>query len=99
MENSRVYVLNQGGHDVSKARKYGQLISVTKGKVNVFATDRLMQEMRDKLKDFNSECDYLLICGSIVLSALTVKVLYEKFENFNILIYNCKSLEYIVRRI
>lgn len=98
MENRKVYVVNKSGHDLSAANKYGELVFLTEGKVNIFATDRLLKELEEKLKN-SSLNDYLLVSGSVVLGALTIKIMLEIHGTVNLMIFNFKTNDYVVRTI
>jgi len=95
---SKVYIVNKSGHDFSQAEVYGELIILTQGTVNVFATDRLRDELRNKLKD-SQEGDYLLLSGSGVLCALATLIMIELHGKVKWLLYNFKSHEYVVREV
>jgi len=64
--SSKVFVLNNTGHDFSDAERFGKLIFVTIGNVSVFNTQRLYIEVKDFLvkHNYNPEVDYILLSGS-----------------------------------
>ena len=96
---NRVYIVNTGGHDVSGAAKYGQFVYLTEHRVNIFATDRLQVELADKLANFNSEKDYVLLCGAIVINVIVMEILRVFCDNINILLYDFRSSTYVVRKL
>lgn len=94
----RVYVTNQSHHDTSKAGQYGKLIYVTEGKVNIFRTDDLIDELKEKLKDFKQD-DFLVYTGNSVVCSLCLSILLTKHNIVKILIFNNHSLEYVLRQV
>ena len=95
-----VYVVNDSGHDVQKAERFGDLVSLTTGKVNVFATDRLTQELSVKLKDFHTATDYVLLSGTIILNVIVMRILMrQSVFAIRVLIYNFSAETYTVRDI
>jgi len=94
---SKVYVLNHSGHDLGKAKRYGTLEVLTSGKVNIFSTDRLLHELTQKLKDFNWEEDYVLLSGNNILSFMVARILCALGKPINILVFNFKTSDYVVR--
>ncbi|MFH1328116.1 MAG: hypothetical protein ABIH76_04650 [Candidatus Bathyarchaeota archaeon] len=102
METTRkpiVYVVNQGGHDVDKAKAFGELVILTQDKVNVFATDRVIAEMTVKLKDFDATKDFILLSGAIILNVIAMKLIEPGLSGIRVLLYNFHLDRYIVRNI
>lgn len=93
-----VFVVNQAGHDISAAEKFGKLVILTEGKVNVFGTDRLASDLKNKLKDAQQD-DYMLLAGYSLINLFVGLILYEKFKKINLLIYNFTSKEYVIREV
>lgn len=93
---NKVFVVNHSGHNIRIAEKYGEIHILSKGKVNIFQTDRLQCEFASILKDFTSE-DYLLLSGSPVLNIIATLVAFCVSPLVQVLIYNVKSLEYEIR--
>ena len=92
----RVYVVNDGGHDFSPAMSRGELVILTRGSVNVFATDRLLQELKDKLNE-SHEDDFLLTSGNGLVSCLAHTFMMLKHGRVNLLIYSFKNKDYELR--
>lgn len=69
---AKVFVANYAGHDLSDAERFGELIYVTEGNVNVFNTDRMMFTILKCLKDnnYDPDKDYILLSGSMVINFL-----------------------------
>lgn len=93
----KVYVVNQAGHDISKAEQLGQIIILTEGQVNIFATDRILQDLKEKMSGINKE-DYILLAGYSLLNVLACLIMLTKTGVLNVLLYNFKTKEYIKRQ-
>lgn len=94
----KVYVVNFNGHDLTEAQKHGQLVYLTTGSINIFATDRLIYHLINALKDVTEE-DFLLLSGNIVANLLAFCIILVRFQKVNVLIYNFKSKGYVLRAI
>lgn len=88
-----VWLINQGGHDYETAKKFGRLMPMTTGGVNVFSPDRLMVTIGPRLKVAAVE-DYLVVSGSPLLNALVVAMWLHRFEKANLLLWSHKAEEY-----
>lgn len=74
------------------------MVYLTQGRVNVFSVQRLSQEFKGKLVNF--QCgDYLLLSGNTVLNCLAVAILLAKHEEVTVLIFNALTRQYIPREI
>ncbi len=88
--------MNDSGHDFSAARSRGDFVILTVGKVNVFSTDRLLFEIKEKMKD-SHEDDFLVTSGNGIVSCLAHTLFMLKHGCVNMLIYSWKHKEYEVR--
>jgi len=94
---SKIYVTNKSGHNIEPALQFGDdIIYLTEGKVNIFRTDDLIEDLKEKLKDFNSE-DYLIFTGNSIVSGLALSILFTKLPAIHLLLFNAKSIEYVSR--
>jgi len=104
MNKSRIYVVNDAGHDFSNAfdctglSKDKAQINLTQDSQDIFDTDRLIHEIRDRLKD-SAKIDYILLSGSSILNVISVVIQLLKFKEANILLYNARARKYVVRTI
>ena len=94
-----VYVTNQSNHNMDGAMEFGENIYyLTKGKVNIFRTDDLIDELRLKLVSFQKD-DYLVFTGNSVVCGLAISILFTKHKSLKLLLYNGRSMEYVPRQI
>ena len=92
----KVYIVNDAyQHDYSKALRFGELISVTRGNVHVFKIPRLVWSIRDAMKDF-TDLDYVLLSGSGILNFLVItEALSHCNSAVNILQFGAKTEDYV----
>ncbi len=91
-----VYLVNDHAHDFSPARKYGQFVNITSGRVNVLKTHELFLEIVKKIEG-SSPDDYLLICGHHMLNILCALAWLMKHGVVRILVYDSFNNRYIIR--
>lgn len=99
MEESKVYIVNYAGYDYSAAMKYGKLVPVTKGTVEIFKEHRMAYDIKQALVDFDPNKDYLLFSGSSIINVVASSIILAKFESYKCLIYGAKRGDYVERTI
>ena len=95
---AKVYILNNTIHDYSKAKRYGKLVNVTKGKVPIFKTSTVRAMLEKGLADFTKD-DYLLLAGPAILSVMASAILFNKFDTVKFLVFDAKQQDYVVRHL
>ena len=95
-QDRKVYVTNKGGHSYEAAEKYGEVIYITEGTLNRFATNTLYRAFIDGMKDSQPD-DYILITSMSIVNAIGAAVFARKHGCLNLLLY--RSGEYILREI
>lgn len=99
MQALKVWIVNSSGHDFQKARKFSdELIPLTNGRVNIFNTERLVEEFRGKMSNYEEE-DWLLLSGNAVLNVIASNVVLEKYDKLKLLLYDVINKEYVPREI
>jgi molybdopterin-guanine dinucleotide biosynthesis protein len=98
-KTGRVFVINDAGHDTTAAASFGEIKVLTTNRINVFSTDRMVAELKVKLKDFDPQTDYILLSGAIILNLLVLRILIDRFgkKSINTLLYNFNLSKYVVR--
>lgn len=95
-EGKIVWVTNDGGHhDMSGAEKFGFLVPLTTGKVNIFGMDRLWSEVRQKLAPARRD-DYVLTAGHGLLQAVVITEMVIRFGLVRILVFGGNDQTYRV---
>lgn len=96
----RVFLLNFAGHDISDALRFGNIIPLTEGSVDIFHVDRLRTKLKKKLETgmYRAGVDFIAISGSPVLGLLVGIILTElPGDLVNLLIWDAKQQLYIRR--
>lgn len=92
----KVFVTNLGYHDFSKATRYGDVIGVTVGTLNLTDIDSLTSAISEKLKGMTI-MDYLLIVGNPLVVHLCTDYLLRvrEFGKIRILYWSAVWNEYV----
>jgi hypothetical protein len=93
-----VYIVSNSGHDYSTAQNLGVLKFLYDDKINVFASDKLVKELRAKLEG-STPADYVLPSGNSLATCLTFAILLDLHGIVNILIYSFRNRMFEVRSI
>ncbi len=73
---SRVYVTNDHKEmDFSSAEKFGEIVRISDGRINIHHTHNLVRLIENETADFNPAEDYILIAGNQVVSSITMAIL------------------------
>jgi hypothetical protein len=93
---SKVYLVNEAGHDFSSATKFGELVSITIGNINIKRPDRDLYTIKEVLQEYTKD-DYILLSGNIFANIMVIShlLLEHKSKSLKLLIYNAKSHDYI----
>lgn len=92
---NKVFIINNSGHDYSKAEKYGKLVYLTKGQVASYAANKSYREIADKMKDVTAN-DYILVTSLASLNCIAGWIIGYLRLPLNLLLY--KDGKYIVRK-
>lgn len=91
---AQVWIVNDAGHDFSKAEKFGGLQKLTIGRVNPFYPDRLAQELSIGIVRYASPEDFLLISGTPILNALALCLWVKAHGSCKVLQWDAKRQDY-----
>ena len=84
---SRVYIVNKGCHDYSKAQEFGELVTMSDGSFSRFATGKIFRQFQPHVQNSQSE-DYLLVSGLTIMTAVAVGMFAVKHGKVNLLLHN-----------
>ena len=90
----KVFVVNKSSHDFSNAKEFGELIFMTNGRMNRFATTDMIRIFSECMKG-SSKSDYILPCSLNVMNLLAGAVFAAKHKTINLLLF--KQGRYIER--
>lgn len=95
---SKVFVINQSGHDFSKAEKYGELVFLSEGKINPFKVNNMYRQFSSKMDNCQPD-DYILVTGLSQLCMIAAGIQVHKHGKVNMLIYSSRDDDYVPREI
>ena len=91
---AKVFIVNKSSHDFSAALTYGELIFLSEGPMNRYATNSMHRTFTDKLKD-SDEHDYIVPCSLNVMNSIACALFARKHGKLNLLLF--KEGSYIER--
>lgn len=76
---TKVYVTQETNHDFTKAEQYGEVVFLTRDDLNNIKSslqnDKVLADIKTKLRGFNPDEDWLVITGSPYISAAVFLIL------------------------
>lgn len=82
----KVYVINKGGHDYSRATRFGTLVYCSEGLVAKSDIGKMYRIMSAAMKDSAAE-DYILISGLSSMCSVACGIFGAKHNRLNLLIF------------
>lgn len=98
MKKPNVYVVNRASHDLSAAKKFGDLVFLSENRQDRFATNNMYREFLPLL-ECSQPNDYLLLTGLTVMNVVAASILAMLHQKLNVLIHNPKNNSYVARTI
>lgn len=86
MKRANVYVINRASHDFSGAEKFGDLIYLSQGSMNRFATNNISRIFAPIINASEPD-DYILITGLTVMTCIATGMFAYKHGRLNLLIH------------
>ena len=83
----KVFIPNKGGHDYSKAAKFGELVFVTEGTQDRFAVSNIYRAFVDAMAD-SDKMDYFLPSSMNTLNTIGAAVFAKKHGRLNFLLFS-----------
>ena len=93
---NKVFIVNKSAHDFSMAEEYGELIFLSDGPINRFATTNMHRDFSNHLKNSNED-DYIVLCSLNVMNSIACAIFAKMHGKLNLLLY--KEGEYIERNL
>ena len=82
----KVFIPNRSSHDYSRAKRFGTLITLTKGNIDLNNTSKIYRLVEDALVN-SSPDDYIMISGPSILNAIVCSMFTQLHGKINYLIY------------
>jgi hypothetical protein len=90
----KVFLTQQQHHDVSDAKRFGDIVTVYRPNTQVYGdTPHFVDIARNMMKDIDED-DNLLLLGDPVLQTILIGIMVEKLGMANILKYDRKNQSY-----
>jgi len=93
---AKVYIVNKSAHDFSPAEQYGEVIFMSKGPVNRYATNHMHRLFSEVMKD-SSHDDYIVPCSLNVMNSIACAIFAKKHGRLNLLLF--KQGQYLERNL
>ena len=93
---SKVYIINDSGHDYKEAEKYGELTYLTRGKVASYATNQHYRTFAEIMSDASPN-DYILVTSLASMNLIAGWIIGILGFPLNMLLF--KDNTYVVRRL
>lgn len=91
---AKVFIVNKSAHDFSEAEKYGEVVFLSEGSMNHYATNSMVREFGQKMKKSEAE-DFIVPCSLNVMNSIACAVFAHKHGRLNLLLF--KNGSYIER--
>ena len=86
MPTKRVYIVNKSSHDFKPAEKYGEVIFLSEGSMNRYATNSMVRQFGDTMKD-SEKNDYIVPCSLNVMNSIACAIFAHKHGSLNLLLF------------
>ena len=99
----KVYIINKTCHDHSDAKRFGDLVYLSEGSMNRYATSNIFRLFMPILKD-SSPDDFILPTGLTIMNNIACAIFGSLHGRINMLIYrntrkSGEKSEYVDRKI
>lgn len=94
---AKVYVANLGGHDLSDAKQYGELVYLTLHGYKPSDLDRVTFEVAARLQHFDPRRDYYLPVGQDLINLTAMWFLASRHDTIPTLYWDIKEKRYVTQ--
>ncbi len=82
----KVYIVNKSFHDFSDAKKFGELIYLSEGRMDRYEINNMARQFEEVMKDSTSE-DYIALCALSAMNAIACWLFGIKHGTLNLLLF------------
>ena len=93
---NKVYIVNKSAHDFSPANDYGELIFLSEGPMNRYATNHMHRKFTSMMED-STENDHIVPCSLNVMNSIACAIFAHRHGKLNLLLF--KEGNYIERNL
>jgi hypothetical protein len=90
----KVFIVNNSTHNFEAAKKFGDIIFLSEGPMNRYATNNMFRQFGERLKDSTPD-DYIVPCALNMMNTIAACLFAVKHHKLNLLLF--KDGEYIER--
>jgi len=94
--NTKVFIVNKGGHDFSSASSYGELVYLSEGSLNRYAVTNMYRQFAEILRHSTPD-DYILLTGLTTMGVVACSIVSFMHGKLNLLLY--KQGRYVDRQL
>lgn len=91
-----VFIVNKSSHNFHEAENYGNLIYLSEGSINRYATNNMYRAFIDRMKDATPD-DYIVPCSLNVMNSIACAIFARRFGRLNLLLF--KNGNYVERNL
>ena len=91
---ARVFIVNKSAHDFTAAEEYGEIIFLSEGSMNRYATNSMMRQFAE-IMESSQGTDYIVPCSLNVMNSIACAIFAWMHGRLNLLLF--KNGEYIER--
>jgi len=86
MTSRKVYIVNKSSHDFKPAENYGEVVFLSDGSMNRYATNSMVRQFEDAMEG-SSEDDYIVPCSLNVMNSIACAIFAHKHGKLNLLLF------------
>lgn len=90
----KVFIVNKSSHDFEAAKAYGEIVFLSEGSMNRYATNSMTRQFKEFMKDSSAE-DFIVPCSLNVMNSVACAIFAHKHGRLNLLLF--KDGIYVVR--
>lgn len=99
MDRPKVFVTQETNYDFTPAEQFGDVVFLTHKDLNNMRAsqhnDRIVAEIKDRIKHFDPNEDWLVIAGSPYIAAVVFMLLGRKHNAIRILRWDNRDFRYV----
>ena len=82
----KVFIVNKSAHVFGPAEKYGEVVFLSEGSMNRYATNSMVRQFESVMKDSSPE-DRIVPCSLNVMNSIACAIFAHKHGRLNLLLY------------
>lgn len=94
----KVFVPNDSYHDYSGAKRFGDLVFITEGRVNRKNVNDITRKVAEALEEAEAH-DFVVISSLSVINSITCAVMAMRFKRLNLLLFDDHAGSYFSRTV